>query len=70
MTAWQAIAEQAEFSRSRGAVLAVIARRDLTATVIAGRWLIDPADVNRYEVEHRNVARRTMRTRRPRRRVP
>lgn len=67
---WRTVAEQAEFWRcSRGAVLAAIDKGDLPATMIAGRWLIDPDDVEKYEDEKRNVVRMAKRTRRPRKRA-
>lgn len=67
---WRTVDEQAEEWRcGRRAVLAAIARGDLEATLIAGRWLIDPADAAKYEAEQRNVTRMPKRTRRPRRRA-
>lgn len=70
MAEWRTVAEQAEIWRcSQGAVHAAIAREELPATMIAGRWLIDPADVEKYEDAKRNVVRLTKRTRRPRKRA-
>jgi hypothetical protein len=70
MTEWRTVAEQALLWRcARGAVHSAITRGDLPATMIAGRWLIDPADAEKYEAEKRNVARVTKRTRRPRKRA-
>lgn len=64
------VSEQAEKWRcSHGAVLAAIARGDLAATMIAGRWLIEPTDAEQYELEQRNVGHVAKRTRQPRRRA-
>lgn len=64
------VAEQALLWRcSKGAVHAAIARGDLAATLIAGRYLIDPTDADAYETERRSRRPVAKRTRRPRRRA-
>lgn len=66
---WRTVAEQAEAWRcSTGAVHSAIKRGELPATLIAGRWLIDPADADKYQDERRNLRRIPTRTRAPRRR--
>lgn len=70
MTAdWRTAEEQAQLWRcSARSVRDAIDRKQLAATKIAGRWLIDPADAEKYEQAQRNVAVITKRTRAPRRR--
>jgi hypothetical protein len=68
-TGWRTVAEQAaQWRCSKGAVHAAIDRGDLPATKIAGRWLIDPADAEKYEEDQRSLRRTVKRVRAPRRR--
>lgn len=67
---FRTVAEQALLWRcSKGAVHAAITRGELAATLIAGKYLIDPADADAYEAERRNRRQVAKRTRRPRARA-
>jgi excisionase family DNA binding protein len=57
-TGWLNVDEVAsELRCARNTVLLEIGRNNLRATKVAGRWLIDPADLDRYVKAGFNVGR-------------